>query len=175
MTAIRESRRFPFIFHKKTFRKSFFVFVRALQASSLRYSRIGFLPPPPPLDGTHFSTNSLNSDKAVDAQPGHACRMSCDLSELLEQSRPPDKELVDLIEQAFLEGQIDGQRADPAHLWLSANRSIFMLLRKLNVGLFVVLILTNLNIYFINNRLNTQSGGAASHELTLLCGLLEAV
>ena len=35
--------------------------------------------------------------------------MSCDLSELLEQTRPPDPELVDLIEQAFLEGQISSQ------------------------------------------------------------------
>ena len=37
-----------------------------------------------------------------------------DLSELLEQSRPPDSELVDLIEWAFLEGQIDGEKADLA-------------------------------------------------------------
>jgi len=28
------------------------------------------------------------------------------------QAAPPDEELVDLIEQAFLEGQIDGGRAD---------------------------------------------------------------
>ena len=42
------------------------------------------------------------------------------LSELLEQTRPPDSELVDLIEQAFLEGQIDGLKADLAYLWLSA-------------------------------------------------------
>ena len=31
---------------------------------------------------------------------------------------PPDEELVDLIEQAFLEGQIDGVKADMAYLWL---------------------------------------------------------
>ncbi len=47
--------------------------------------------------------------------------MSCDLSELLEQTRPPDPELVDLIEQAFLEGQIDGHKADLAYLWLLAR------------------------------------------------------
>ncbi len=47
--------------------------------------------------------------------------MSCDLSELLKQTRPPNPELVDLIEQAFLEGQIDGQRADLAYLWLRNN------------------------------------------------------
>ena len=44
--------------------------------------------------------------------------LHCDLSELLEQTRPPDAELVDLIEQAFLEGQIDGQKADLAYLSL---------------------------------------------------------
>ncbi len=45
----------------------------------------------------------------------------CDLSEILEQTRPPDPELVDLIEQAFLEGQIDGQAANLAYLWLQAS------------------------------------------------------
>ena len=42
--------------------------------------------------------------------------LHCALSELLEQTRPADPELVDLIEQAFLEGQIDGQKADLAYL-----------------------------------------------------------
>ena len=42
----------------------------------------------------------------------------CDLSEILEQTRPPDPELVDLIEQAFLEWQIDSKRAELAYLWL---------------------------------------------------------
>ena len=46
-----------------------------------------------------------------------------DLSELLEQTRPPDTELVDLIEQAFLEGQIDGKKADLACLWLQAKQA----------------------------------------------------
>ncbi len=45
----------------------------------------------------------------------------CDLPELLEASRPPDPELVDLIEQAFLEEQIDGQKADLAYLCLVAE------------------------------------------------------
>jgi hypothetical protein len=40
------------------------------------------------------------------------------LSELLEQTRPPDSELVDLIEWAFLDGQIDGLKADLAYLLL---------------------------------------------------------
>jgi hypothetical protein len=52
--------------------------------------------------------------------------MSCDLSELLEQSRPPDSELVDLIEQAFLDGLIDGQKADLAYLWLTARRENYI-------------------------------------------------
>ncbi len=36
--------------------------------------------------------------------------LHCDLSEILEQTRPPDPELVDLIERAFLEGQIDSRK-----------------------------------------------------------------
>ena len=40
------------------------------------------------------------------------------MEELLRASMPPDEELVDLIEWAFLEGQIDGSRADLAYLWL---------------------------------------------------------
>ena len=45
--------------------------------------------------------------------------LHCDLSEILEQTRPPDPELVDLIEQAYLEGQIDGQAADLVYLWVN--------------------------------------------------------
>jgi hypothetical protein len=44
--------------------------------------------------------------------------MSLDLSELLEQTRPPDTELVNLIDQAYLVGQIDGEKADLAYYWL---------------------------------------------------------
>ena len=50
--------------------------------------------------------------------------LHCDLSEILELARPPDPDLVDLIEQAFPAGQIDGQRADFAYLWLSANSQV---------------------------------------------------
>jgi hypothetical protein len=39
------------------------------------------------------------------------------VEKLLIAAMPPDEELVDLIEQAFLEGQIDGGRADLAYLW----------------------------------------------------------
>ena len=31
---------------------------------------------------------------------------------------PPDEDMVDLIEQAFLEGQIDGLKVDLACIWL---------------------------------------------------------
>ncbi len=51
--------------------------------------------------------------------------LHCDLSDLLEQTRPPDSELVDLIEQAFFEEQIDGQKADLAYLWLLAKMGRF--------------------------------------------------
>ncbi len=63
------------------------------------------------------------SDHASNPQSGHACRMSClhcDLSEILEETTPPDPELVDLIEKAFLEGQIDSQGA-VAYSWVQAN------------------------------------------------------
>ena len=50
--------------------------------------------------------------------------MLLDLSKLLEQSRPPDDGLVDLIEQAFLEGQIDGKRADLAYLLIAKTREL---------------------------------------------------
>ena len=48
----------------------------------------------------------------------HAHRMpclKCDLPYLLEVSRPPDPELVDLTEWAFIEGQIDSQKAELAY------------------------------------------------------------
>ncbi len=44
--------------------------------------------------------------------------LQCALPEILEQTRPPDPELVDLIEQAFIEGQIDGRTADLAYTYL---------------------------------------------------------
>jgi hypothetical protein len=45
----------------------------------------------------------------------------CNLPELLEASMPLDEEMVDLKEQAFLEGQIDGLKADLADFWLGSN------------------------------------------------------
>ncbi len=47
--------------------------------------------------------------------------LHCELPELLEQSQPPDPELVDLIERAFLEGQIASQAANLTYLWLQAS------------------------------------------------------
>ena len=80
-----------------------------------------FCPRGTPMYGTHFSKNRPFSDHASNPQSGHARRMSClhcDLSETLEQTRPPDPESVDLIEQAFIEGQIDSQKADLAYAYL---------------------------------------------------------
>jgi len=51
------------------------------------------------------------------ACPGDG-RQPSDTGDLLIEAAPPDEELVDLIEEAFLEGQIDGGRADLAYLWL---------------------------------------------------------
>lgn len=42
--------------------------------------------------------------------------LQCELPDLLLASMPPDPDLVDLIEQAFLERQIDGLKADLAYL-----------------------------------------------------------
>ena len=78
------------------------------------------LPLPTPLDGTHFCTNWLVSDGALSSRVGHAHRMpclQCELPRILEETRPPDPDMVDMIEQAFLEGQIDGQKAELAYLW----------------------------------------------------------
>ena len=47
--------------------------------------------------------------------------LQCELPRILEETRPPDPELVDLIEQAFIEAQIDGQKAELAYLWLLAR------------------------------------------------------
>ena len=43
------------------------------------------------------------------------------MEELLRASAPPDPELVDMIEQAFLEGIIDGETEDLAYIWLRVN------------------------------------------------------
>ncbi len=58
---------------------------------------------------------------AVRVWSDHAYRMQClqcELPDLLEASRPPDPELVDLIEQAFIQGQIDSEKAELAYTYL---------------------------------------------------------
>ncbi len=62
---------------------------------------------------------------AVRVWTDHAHRMrclKCELPDLLEASRPPDPDLIDLIEQAFIEGQFDSQKADLAYLWLVSKK-----------------------------------------------------
>ena len=89
------------------------------------------MPPLPPLEGTHFSRIKIVSRLGSDPSFDHAQMMSClhcDLSKILEQARPPDPELVDLIEHAFIEGQIDGLGADLAYtyLWLDTGKEYCM-------------------------------------------------
>ncbi len=55
--------------------------------------------------------------------------LKCELPHLLELSRPPDPELIDLIKQAFLEGQIDSRKADLAYTF-STTRTRRQLLYK---------------------------------------------
>ena len=50
--------------------------------------------------------------------------LQCELPEILEATRPPDPEMVDLIERAFIEGQIDGLEADLAYIWIQAKSLI---------------------------------------------------
>ena len=61
---------------------------------------------------------------AVRVWTDHAHRMlciQCELADLLEASMPPDPELVDLIEAAFLKGMIDGETQELAYTWLEVN------------------------------------------------------
>jgi hypothetical protein len=43
------------------------------------------------------------------------------MEELLRASMPPDERLADLIEWAFLDGQIDGETQALAFFWLERN------------------------------------------------------
>ncbi len=52
--------------------------------------------------------------------------LQCGLTEVLEQTRPPDPELVDLIEEAFLEGQIDSNSTELDYLWLQETNEYRM-------------------------------------------------
>ncbi len=51
--------------------------------------------------------------------------LQCDLSEILEQTRPPDPELVDLIDQAFIQGKIGSTSANLTYLWLLGRQQIY--------------------------------------------------
>jgi len=51
--------------------------------------------------------------------------IQCELSNLLLESTPPDQDMVDLIEQALLGGQIDGQTADLTHIWLRSSPELY--------------------------------------------------
>ena len=78
------------------------------------------LSPPFQWDPCQHEPPSLN--RASNPQSSHAHWMSFDLSDLPELIRTPDPELVDLIERAFLEGQIDGSEADLSYLWLITSQ-----------------------------------------------------
>jgi hypothetical protein len=91
------------------------------------------------------------------------------LTELLELSRPPDSEPVDLIERAFLEGQIDGSRADLAYSWLlmqKAPNGAFCILpvERVLCGACSPAILARIPY----RRFELTTRAAASHKLTLL-------
>ena len=108
----------PFYFSKKIKKRPPFVFERPRQTGSWRYMRESFLPPPPLSDGTHFFSKRAVSFNEYHSRPGHAERMSClqcEFPNILLESMPPDSELVDLIELAFIEGQIDSEKADLAY------------------------------------------------------------
>jgi len=47
--------------------------------------------------------------------------LQCELPKILEETRPPDPDMLDLIEQTFLEGQIDSRMTDLAYLCLSTK------------------------------------------------------
>jgi hypothetical protein len=51
---------------------------------------------------------------------GHAVVME----QLLTAAAPPDEEMADLIEAAFLEGQIDGETQSLAFAWLERNHCL---------------------------------------------------
>ena len=46
------------------------------------------------------------------------------MEEFLRAAMPPDEDMVDLIEQAFLEGQINADESDLAYLYLMLNTAI---------------------------------------------------
>ncbi len=91
-----------------------------------------------------ISTPQVRMNKNTPLNQNYICSIgddgtqSClhyDLSEILEQTRPPDPDLVDLIEQAFLEGQIDSKTAELAYLW-SMGKILTQKHAQTSIGLF---------------------------------------
>jgi hypothetical protein len=95
-------------------RTSLFYFSRARQAPLSRSSQSNNLPLPRLLDGTHIRVYRLIID--LDALEGW-CR-AVRMQKLLEASRSVDEDRLDLIEAAFLEGQVTGLSADLAYYYL---------------------------------------------------------
>lgn len=84
------------------------------------------MPPGTPPDGTHFDERTTVSERVIDFPTCDTRWMPYlhyDLSALIDQTVPPDSELLDLIECAYLEGQIDGLTADLAHLLATLENS----------------------------------------------------
>ena len=70
--------------------------------------------------GPHVRLYSVRFGIAVRLTARHSHTMAylqCELPDLQQDSMPPDPEMVDLIRQAYLEGLIDGSRAELACLW----------------------------------------------------------
>ncbi len=89
------------------------------------FARTDFAPPGTPL--RRFWANNQDLCDAVGLPSRHGRIMDClhcELLDLLEASRPPDPELVDLIEQAYLEGRIDSASANLTYLWLLGRQQI---------------------------------------------------
>ena len=73
---------------------------------------------------------------SVDQEANDCCdAFTVSLSEFLEQTRPPDPELADLIEETFLEGQIDSQKVDLAYSWLM-GKILTQKRAQTSIGLF---------------------------------------
>jgi len=67
-----------------------------------------------------ISVNDPHLHPAVRRSSGYSLPM---LTELFDEIGPPDPDLVDLIELAFLEGQIDGGTLSLACVWLERNHA----------------------------------------------------
>ena len=81
--------------------------------------------------GTPIGRNPFQQENASFREGNYFWSQSCSMNvmssmritRILEATRPPDPELVDLIERAFFEGQIDSQKAELAYLWLSVKKA----------------------------------------------------